>query len=156
MLQAGLLAFNAVKDHMGVSKSHHLQVVLVLELQTTVFTIVLVVSLLLHVLICCGLRVELQAAGFACYLRRPMSQAIHMLIGRVLRAKLLGASLTFEAWRPVACVVHVLVASTLGTEGSSATFAFGPVAIVGHVVLAVILVPEAGCAGLALVHLKQW
>jgi len=56
-----------------VGKSYHPQVVLVLESQATAFAIVLVVSLLFHVLIRRVLRVELQPARFAWYLRRPMS-----------------------------------------------------------------------------------
>ena len=84
-----------------------------------------------------------------------MSNSRHVLVCCVLRAKLLGASLTFEARRPVVCVAHVLIASTLGMEGFGAGLAFGPVAIVVHVVLTVILVPEGGRASLTLIHLRQ-
>lgn len=104
----------------------HPQVVLVPKPPVTAFTIVLV-----------------------------MGQILHMLIRSVLREKRLGASLTLEARCPVVLVPHMLIASMLGTKGGGTGLACGPVVIIVHVVLALVLIPEGSCACLALVHLES-
>jgi hypothetical protein len=80
-----------------------------------------------------------------------MPYSSHVLFRCHLRTELPSASLAFEDRGLMICVVHVLLASTLGTEGTSAGLAFGPVVIVVHVVLAIILAVKGFGAGLALV-----
>jgi hypothetical protein len=108
----------------------------------------------IHMLICCILSVELLLAGLARALGCPMITGRHVLVCCHLRAKLAAARLAFKDRQPVIRVVHVLVTSTLGAKGAGTGIAFWPVAIVGHMVFAFILVPEGIRAGLALEHLS--
>jgi hypothetical protein len=137
------------------SQPYHLQIVLTLEYPPTGFAVVLIVILVTHVLIGCLLCMELSVASFAWYLRHPMAHRIHMLTRRRLRAKLPCAGLAADAWCPVLGVIHVLIASALCTKDSGAGLAFWPVAIVIHMVVAVVFVPEGLRARLTLVHIGQ-
>ena len=52
----------------------------------------------------------------------------------------------------MACVVHVLIAGALGAESAGADLTFRPMAILVHVVVALIRVVKKRGAGLAFVH----
>lgn len=54
-----------------------------------------------------------------------------------MEAKGSGARFAFVARSPMPTGVHMLVASTLGAKGGRANLAFRPVAIVGHMLVAV-------------------
>lgn len=83
------------------------------------------------------LGMELVATGLAGDFRCPMLHGIHMLRRCALEAKGSGARFAFVARSPVPTGVHMLVASTLGAKGGRANLAFRPVAIVGHMLVAV-------------------
>ena len=75
-----------------------------------------------------------------------------MLVCRSLREEQLIASLAFKTFSPVVHGVHVLVAESVGSKHPRAGLTFRPVAIVVHVILTIILIPEGRRTGLALKH----
>lgn len=74
-----------------------------------------------------------------------------MLVCRSLKEQLI-TSLAFKAFSPVVCGVHVLVAESVSSKHSRAGLTFRPVAIVVHVILTVVLIPEVRRTCFALKH----
>lgn len=71
-----------------------------------------------------------------------MVESIHMLIAGLLRSEFLQTSVTLIAGRPMIQSIHMPSASPPGVEGTVACLTFGPVAILIHVLVAVVGVPE--------------
>lgn len=138
----------------GKKKPDHLEVVLILEFSGTDSAVVLVVTFVLHMLICCVLTVEFLRAYFTANFGLPMADGCHMLVRCSLGPKCLSASLAPKTLRPMACSVQVLIAGTLSLEFPGASLTFRPVSLVIHVVITVFFVPEGSCTGLALIHLE--
>lgn len=128
VLQADLLALNALQKGYTADNNYHLQVILTLEYPVTGFTVVPV-----------------------------MSQRLHMLIHCILRVEFPGASLAFEAWWwcPVIQAVHMLVARSPRPKRFVASFASSLVAIVDHVAFVLIFVKGREFTLRTLVHFRE-
>ena len=130
---------------------YHTQIVLVHERPFTDTAVGFVVAHGLHVVVCCHLRVELYGARLARDGRRPMPQTVHVLTRCMLRPESFRARLAFIDWGSVAQSIHVLVAGGPTVEGTRTSLTFQPMAIVVHMLPAVVLVVEVVVTGRAFV-----
>lgn len=84
-----------------------------------------------------------------------MVSGYHVLVGRRLGGEHGSAGIALVLRLVVICGIHVLLTGTVCLESPSACLAFesrGPVAIVIHVVVAIILIGEIIVTGIAFIN----